>query len=85
LEKENKFVRFHALQSVLTGLSCIVLGSVLGLLGGVPILRFFAGILGKMLTVVAFVVYVVLMFKAWQKEVFKLPIIGDAAEKQIGL
>lgn len=80
LEKENKFVRFHALQSI------IVFGafSVLGI--GVPIvfqyfMFQFVVVISKLLGLAAFILWIILMIKAYQGELFKLPIAGDIAEK----
>ena len=72
IEKENKFVRFHALQSLITFgfLAIIVMIPVIGIML-LPI----AGILG-------FILWILLMVKAYQGELFKLPIVGDIAEKK---
>ena len=75
LEKDNRFVRFHALQSI------IVFGTlnvILILLTVIPFLGFFVGwIVGGL----GFVLWIVLMVKAYQGEMYKLPVAGDLAEK----
>jgi len=77
IEKENRFVRFHAMQSMITfgGLQVLFL-----VLSFVPVLGWLV-IMG--LWVVAFILWIVLMVKAYQGELFKLPLIGDIAEKNI--
>jgi uncharacterized membrane protein len=74
LEKENQFVRFHAVQSIVVFGAYTVLAIVLGT---VPIIWVFGGILG----IIAFILWIILMFKAYQGQRFKLPISGDIAER----
>lgn len=83
MEKENKFVRFHAMQSVLLGILIFVLNVILGILGAIPLIGFFAGIASWLVSLAIFAVTVLLIFKAYQKESYKLPILGDVAESQI--
>ncbi len=78
LEKDNKFVRFHAMQSLAT-FGGIFLMSVF--LGFIPVLGW---IISLLLAPVSFVLWLFLMFKAFKGEKFKLPVIGDWAEQQVG-
>ena len=77
IEKENKFVRFHAMQSIITFGSLTVLFMVLGF---IPILGW---MLVPVVALVQLVLWILLMVKAYQGEQFKLPIIGDLAEKNV--
>lgn len=75
LEKENKFVRFHAMQSILV-FGALFAASIL--------LQFVAFILWPvliLLNIAGIVLWVILMVKAYNGEYFKLPIAGDIAEK----
>jgi len=77
IEKDNAYVRFHALQALVTfGVlhvaSFVVL--ILPLLG--VLLSFLIGIL-------CFVLWIVLMVKAYKGERYKLPVAGDFVEKQL--
>jgi uncharacterized membrane protein len=74
LEKDNRFVRFHAIQSIIVFGFLNVLGIVLGL---IPVIRWFTWIIG----VIAFILWVVLMVKAYQGKMYKLPVAGDIAER----
>ena len=77
IEKENRFVKFHAMQSLFTFLPLFILSCLAGiipLVGG--IVSFFAGVL-------QFILWVVLMYKAFRNEWFRLPIAGEIAEQQI--
>lgn len=76
IEKENKFVRFHAMQSVIVSGALFVLQIVLGFIPFLVMLSPLVGLLGIAL-------WVILMVKAYQGEIFKLPVIGDIAEKKI--
>ncbi|MBN1913716.1 MAG: DUF4870 domain-containing protein [Candidatus Omnitrophica bacterium] len=75
IEKENKFVRFHALQSILTFGALWVL-SIL-----VLFIPFLGIIIAPLIYILEMVLWIILMIKAYQGEKFKLPIAGDIAEK----
>jgi uncharacterized membrane protein len=75
IEKENKFVRFHAMQSIVTFGALFVAGVVVGFL---PVIGL---ALLPVLWVLEVVLWVILMIKAYQGEMFKLPVAGDIAEK----
>jgi uncharacterized membrane protein len=79
IEKENKFVRFHALQAVLLFAAFIVVDILLQVM--VPILGFLVFLF--FLLPVTFVLFLVLMFKAYQGEDFKLPLVGKMAADRI--
>jgi len=89
-EKEDKVVRFHALQSILWfGLLAIVSAavSVVGLvIGWIPILgALTTGLLGGALGLINLVSWLILMLTAYQGKRLKIPVIGAAAAKQVGL
>lgn len=75
IEKENKFVRFHAMQSIVTFGFLFVLGFILGV---IPIIGW---VLMPVLWIIEVILWIVLMVKAYQGEKFTLPIAGDIAEK----
>jgi uncharacterized membrane protein len=77
-EPSNSFVRFHAMQSMIAFLALSVLTIVLQV---IPIL----GMLIAVFLVIpaSAVLWLVLMFKAYQGERFKLPIAGDMAEQRL--
>ncbi len=76
LEKENKTVRFHALQSIVTlGLLWVVTFIV----GIIPIINWFSWIFS-----IAWVVVIVfLAYNAFVGNKFKVPVIGDEVEKTV--
>jgi uncharacterized membrane protein len=86
IEKENKYVRFHAMQAILFGAAWIVLWIVLGIISTalwfVPVIGWIINALVYLaLGLGGFILWLFLMYKAYQGERFKLPIVGDIAEK----
>lgn len=77
LEKQSRFVRFHAMQSTILFGGIFVVNLVLGF---IPILGWIVGLL---LSLVAFILWIVLMWKAFQGEMYKVPYVGAIAEKQL--
>jgi uncharacterized membrane protein len=77
LEKENRFVRFHAMQSLVTFLALFVISITVGM---IPLIGWIISIL---LTPVGVILWLILMYKAYQGEMYKLPVIGDFVEKQL--
>ncbi len=76
VEKDSKFVRFHAMQSTVTFGGLFVLNMVLGF---IPLIGWLIGLL---LVPVTFILWLILIFKAYQGEKFKLPFAGDIAEQK---
>ncbi len=66
--KKDKYVQFHAWQSLAFGIANIVVSFVLGWTCILPLAMFVVAIVG--------------IIKAFQGEMWKLPVIGDWAEQQ---
>ena len=77
MEKENKLVRFHALQSIIVFGALTIASTILT---RIPIV---GGFFGAVIGILAFVLWIVLMIKAYQGEKYKMPWAGDFAEKQV--
>lgn len=95
LEKKNKTIRFHAMQSILTFLPLMIITNVIWWIGrpkwtygygmygiggfspGIPALLWVSYILWLLTGVL----WLILVIKSYQGEKFKLPVIGDIAEK----
>lgn len=75
IEKENKFVRFHAWQSIIVFAAFTIVTIVLRV---IPIIGW---VVSSILGIVVFVLWIVLMYKAYKGERYKLPWAGDLAEK----
>jgi len=80
LEKENKTVKFHAMQSIVVFLPLSILGILFNFASW---FIWFLWFLGGLVWLLAVILWIVLMIKAYQGEKFKVPIAGDIAEKQI--
>ncbi len=74
IEKENKFVRFHAMQAIILSVGLFVIQIALAM---IPFLVMISSLVG----LGGFILAVFLMYKAYQGEKYKLPIIGDIAEQ----
>src|SRR5712691_4643748 len=101
IEKENRFVRFHAMQSILFGIANSVIMLVLAILAtiltvvGIGSAAAVGGSFGSLIGLLVWVIWLIfwlvamalfvgLIFaaiKAYQGQIFKLPIIGNMAEK----
>lgn len=87
IEKENKFVRFHAMQSIIVFGALTVLQIAVGIFVGIftvihlyVLLPLFS-LINYLVFLVGLILWILLMVKAYQGEMFKLPIAGDMAEK----
>ena len=93
VEKENKTVRFHALQSIMVFLPLTIIAPILGWIGspkwsyrgglsysydpGIPALIWLSWIVYAIM----FILWLILIINAYQGKKLKLPIVGDIAEK----
>ena len=85
VEKDDKFVRFHAMQSAVIFGAFFVLNLVISIVfGGFSFLNVIVNVLNTLITIAVLIVWIVSMIKAYQGEVFKWPIAGDFAEKKVG-
>lgn len=86
LEKQSRFVRFHAMQSTLVGVALIVFNIVLNvveaILVRIPLIGWLFA-LGLILIVglASLVLWLALMFMAFQGKEWELPIVGEHARK----
>jgi len=71
IEQKNSFVRFHALQSIVTFGGLMIISAILGWIPVVGVI--FSTFIG----ILAFILWIVLMIKAYQGELYKLPLAGD--------
>ena len=88
--KNDKFVRFHAFQSIFLSIvwiafrivwGYIVMGMIWSPFSGLWALL---GLVSMLISLAFFACVLLLMYKAYNNERFKLPIIGDLAAKQAG-
>jgi uncharacterized membrane protein len=84
---KSRFVRFHAFQNIFLHVAGLVLWIALiiisAVLAFIPVLGHLVGFLLWMtLSIGLLIVWIILLIKANQGLMFKLPVIGDLAEKQ---
>jgi uncharacterized membrane protein len=84
--KRNHFVRFHSFQSIFLLISGVLIALVMklmfSLLAVIPRVGYLLAWLAALLVLLAFaLVWAVSVVKAFQGELFKLPLIGDLAER----
>ena len=83
IEKDSKFVRFHALQSTMVFLVIFVVTVFTNILWVIPLIGWLISLLLNILLVpVTLILWLFLMFKAYSGEKFKLPVLGDLAEQK---
>jgi uncharacterized membrane protein len=82
--KRDRFVRFHAFQAIFLSVAWFAVYFVLGVfLAIVPgIFWRVSWMLHSLLNLAFFLLWVFLMYKAYNNEQFKVPVIGDVAAKQ---
>ena len=83
----DKFVRFHAFQSLFFGIAVFALAIVLSILSMIlAVIPIVGWILGLLLWIAfplgILVVWIMLMYKAYNNERWMLPVIGKLAEQQ---
>jgi uncharacterized membrane protein len=89
MKKDDKYAKFHAMQSILLGVAAFVVVVVLGIVGTiisfVPVIGWIIGIFIAILWFIIglglFVLWLLLMWRAYNGVKWKLPVIGERAEK----
>ena len=77
VEKDNKMVKFHALQSIITFLPLQIIYWIIWYVVWWTGITYF---LTMLVGLIMFILWIVLMIKAYQSERYKLPIVGDIAD-----
>lgn len=88
LEKENKFVRFHAAQSTVASLMLVLVAVGVSMASRVLAYLPFVGRLGVFflttgLALVTFVLWLALMYRAFSGDRWELPVAADVAKKMV--
>lgn len=77
---QNRTVRFHAFQSIFLSVAWVVCSICVGILGSIT--HGFGFFLGPLISLLFFLIWIYMMFTAFNNKKIKLPVIGDLAEKQ---
>lgn len=79
---KNPFVRFHAWQSIFLAIEWTAVNIALMIVGHLPFMGFMGLMLLPLAGLVFFVLWIVVLIQAFNGKKFKIPVIGDFAEKQ---
>ena len=77
---KDSYVRFHAMQSILLSVAIVILYAVIFIVS-IPFPFFF--FLDWILYLGVLALWIIMMLKAYNGEKYKLPVIGDMAEKYV--
>jgi uncharacterized membrane protein len=80
----SRFVRFHAFQSIFFAIAWTALWIALSFIVHIPLLGWLTILIWPLVGLAGLVIWLVLLLKANQGQMWKLPLIGDMAEKQAG-
>ncbi|HEV7993579.1 MAG TPA: DUF4870 domain-containing protein [Gemmatimonadaceae bacterium] len=88
LEKDNRFVRFHAAQSIVVSIAMFIISFVLGMLGvalaAVPFIGWLVAMLLSFgVSIVSFVLWIYLMWQALQGREWEAPFAGVFARRML--
>lgn len=75
LEQKNKYVRFHAAQSIVLFGGLNIIGLILGNIPGI------GWAFNLVIGILYLILWIVMMVKAYKNELYKIPLAGDLAEK----
>jgi uncharacterized membrane protein len=79
---KNRFIRFHAFQCLFLTGALIALSIALAIVSLIPVIGFLMIPVHFIVWLGSLALWIVLLLKAYQGQKFKLPVIGDMAEKQ---
>lgn len=86
--KNDRFIRFHAFQALALCVVCIGLSIVLTIativIAFIPVINLLLPIVWLLLWLAILILWILVMVKAYNREMYKLPIIGDFAMKLAG-
>jgi len=80
----KRFIRFHSFQCIFFAVAWTALWIFLAFIGHIPFLGWATLLLWPLVSLAGFILWLIMVLKAYQGQMFKLPVIGDMAEKQAG-
>ena len=81
---KNSYIRFHSWQSIFLAIAWFIIEIGLIVLHMLPVIGWFTWILRPLVGLGLFILWIICLIKAFNGERFKIPVIGDLAEKQAG-
>jgi uncharacterized membrane protein len=85
----NRFVRFHCFQCLFVAVALVVVDVALMILSSIfhllPVIGWFiTALMWPLYSLAVLALWLLLVVKAYQHEIYKLPVVGDMAERQAG-
>jgi uncharacterized membrane protein len=86
----NRFVRFHSFQCLFVVVALVVADVALMILSSIfhllPVIGWFiTALMWPLYSLAVLALWLLLVIKAYQHEIYKLPVVGDMAERQAGV
>jgi uncharacterized membrane protein len=81
---KSPIVRFHSWQSIFLAIAWVAADVVLMILGHLPVIGLMNLFLWPLVALGFFILWIIVLIKAFNGQKFKIPVIGDLAEKQAG-
>ena len=78
----NRFVRFHSFQSIFFYVAWTAFWVALTFVGAIPLMGWATLLLSPLLGLCGLILWILMAVKAYGGQMWKLPVIGDIAEKQ---
>jgi uncharacterized membrane protein len=79
---KKSYVRFHSWQSIFLAIAWVVVQIVLMIIGRLPFVGMIIWFLGPLVSLCFLILWIIVLIKAFNGDRFKIPFIGDLAEKQ---
>ncbi len=79
---KNRFIRFHSFQSIFFAVAWTVIWIAASFVAAIPVLGWATLLIWPVMGLGGLIIWIVLLMKAYGGQTFKLPVIGDMAEKQ---
>lgn len=80
--RRSRFVRFHSFQSIFFAVAWTALWIALNIIAHIPLLGWLTILIWPLVGLAGLIIWLVLLLKANQGLIYKLPVIGDMAERQ---
>jgi len=79
---KSRFVRFHSFQCIFFHVAWFALWIALSIVAHIPVLGWLTILIWPLIGLAGLIIWIILLLKANQGQMYKLPVIGDMAEKQ---
>ncbi len=83
IEKNDRFVRFHAMQATIVGFAWIVISMVFSPLMSIPLLGRLFALVSSLWGWVGLLAALFMMWQAYQRNEWEFPVLGAFAKQQV--